>query len=73
MYSEIQNWVRSHYGWVPKSCWIAHCKELAGLPVRRAWNRRGDQRMVPCPAEKRAAIFAAFHHFGMLPMESQGS
>ena len=66
MYSLIQDWVRSNCGWAPKTCWIAHCKELAGLPVRRAWNRRSDERAVPCPAEKQTAIFAAFRHFGMI-------
>ncbi len=65
-YRQLAEWVRSRYGWTPKTCWIAHCKELKDLPVRRAWNRRGNQRMVPCPPERREAIFAAFRHFGMI-------
>ena len=66
MYEQIQSWVKKRYGWMPKTCWIAHCKELAGLPVRHAHNRVGDKRAVPCPANKQEAIFAAFRHFNML-------
>ena len=66
MYSQIQAWVKSKYGWEPKTCWIAHCKELAGLPVRRAWNRGEVGRLVPCPADKQAAIFEAFRNFNMI-------
>ena len=62
-YKQIQQWVREQYGWTPKTCWIAHCKELAGLPVKRAPNRQEDSRAVPCPADKQPAIFAAFRHF----------
>lgn len=65
-YREIQDWVRQQYGFMPKTCWIAHCKELYGLPVRRAANREGEERKVPCPPEKRPAIRAAFEHFRML-------
>ena|ERR1039458_7053192 len=59
-YPEIQKWVREQYRFTPKTCWLAHCKELLGLPVRVAWNRRSTQRLVPCPPEKQAAIKKAF-------------
>ena len=65
-YKEIQDWVRQQYDGVPKTCWIAHCKELAGLPRQDAWNRQGSTRKVPCPLEKLEPIFAAFQHFKML-------
>ena len=65
MYKKIQEWMRLRYGWVPKTCWIAHCKELAGVQVSRAWNRQSDKRTHPCPPEKREPIFEAFKHFGM--------
>ena len=65
MYKKIQQWIRLNYGWIPKSCWIAHCKELTGIQVRSAWNRQGDERKYPCPSEKRESIFAAFKHFGI--------
>ena len=54
---QVQNYVRQHYGFVPKSCWIADVKEREGLPVRRAWNRRpGEGRDNSCPPDKRAPI-----------------
>lgn len=65
-YKEIQDWIRDQYGWKPKTCWIAHCKELKGLPVRPAPNRLGSAREVPCPVNKRPPIYDAFRHFGML-------
>lgn len=65
-YAEIRKWVKQQFGFAPKDCWIAHCKELKGLPLKRAWNRRGALRIVPCPPEKQAAIERAFRHFGML-------
>ena len=66
-YNKIQRWVKNNYGFVPKTCWIAHCKELQGLPVRRAPNRFSDDREVPCPESKRQSIYEAFRHFNMLP------
>lgn len=65
-YRQIQNWVKAEYGFCPKTCWIAHCKELAGLEVQPAPNRTGKQRAVPCPVAKREPIMAAFRHFGMV-------
>ncbi|MCE7886960.1 MAG: hypothetical protein DYH13_05585 [Alphaproteobacteria bacterium PRO2] len=65
-YKEIQNWVRQNHGFLPKTCWIAHCKELYGLPVSNAPNRQSDKRMVPCPPDKQGAIKAAFRNFKLL-------
>ena len=65
-YRQIRQWVKDHYGFLPKSCWIAHVKEIHGLPRRDAPNRRGEEREEPCPPKKQAAIEAAFRHFGML-------
>ena len=64
-YKEIQNRVRLTHGWVPQTCWIAHCKELEGLPLGRAHNRDGE-RQKPCPVDKRPPILEAFRHFGMI-------
>jgi hypothetical protein len=63
-YLEIQRFVRDHFGFVPKTCWIAHVKELSGLPLRPAWNRHEGDRRVPCPPDKRAAIEGALRHVG---------
>lgn len=66
-YKAIQGWVRDSFGFVPKTCWIAHLKELLGLPVRAAPNRmRLDSRSNPCPESRKAALIAAFIHFGLI-------
>jgi len=49
-----------------KDCYIAHVKELNGIPVPRAWNRQGDERLVKCPPSKKAPIEKALRHFGVL-------
>lgn len=64
-YKEIQIYVKKKYNFVPKSCWIAHVKEICGLPVRKAWNRK-DGRKVPCPPNKVDKIKDAFQHFRMI-------
>jgi hypothetical protein len=66
-YQEIREWVKNHHGFKPKTCWIAHCKELHGLPLGTAPNRQGEERVEPCPSDKIAAIAQALRHFGMLP------
>lgn len=40
-YKQIQTWVKQQYGFTPETCWIAHVKELMGLSVRSAPNRKG--------------------------------
>ena len=65
-YKDIAAWVKERYGFSIKTCWIAHCKELYGLPVGTAPNRQGEGRTNPCPTDKQPAIRAAFQHFGML-------
>jgi len=66
-YDQIETWVWERYGFVPQRCWIAHVRELNGLPTLAAANRAGAERTKPCPPGKRAPIEAAFRHFGMLP------
>lgn len=65
-YRAIQDFVRARHGTVVQTCWIAHAKELHGLPVRTASNRHGSQRVKPCPPEKLSLIEEAFRHFGMV-------
>lgn len=66
-YKEIQEYVKGKYGFQPKTCWIAHMKEVCGLPVKVAPNRYSlDKREKPCPPEKQDAIRDAFRHFEML-------
>jgi len=65
-YKDIQAYVRKHYNFQPKTCWIAQVKEMSGLQVRRAWNRRSDQREEPCPPDKVDPIVQALRHFRMI-------
>ncbi len=65
-YKQIQTWVKQNYGFVPETCWIADMKFRAGLPMRKAPNRKGAERVRPCPPEKMAPIQAALRHFGMI-------
>jgi len=65
-YAKIQEYVKRKYGYVPKTCWIADAKKLCGLPTRKAWNRKSEQRKYPCPKDKFSDIKEAFYHFGLL-------
>ena len=66
-YKEIQDYIKVKYGFVAQSCWIAHMKELCGLPVKQSYNRIClSSRKKPCPPERETAIKEAFIHFGML-------
>jgi hypothetical protein len=66
-YKEVQDYVKSNYGFVPKTCWIAHMKEICGVPVKVAPNRYSvEKREKPCPPEKMTAIKNAFVYFKMI-------
>lgn len=65
-YEQIRKWVKENYGFYPKTCWIAHVKEISGLPVQPSPRRRGKERANPCPPSKVEPIRAALRHFGML-------
>jgi len=67
-YRDVQRVVRELCGRSVKTCWIAHVKELNGLPVRRAPNRASAGRRVnPCPLWARPIIEQAMRHLEMLP------
>lgn len=63
-YKQIEAYGRRMYEVVFQPCWIAHVKELTGLPVK---TRHKGQRRKPCPDRWRTAIEATFRHFRMLP------
>lgn len=66
-YREIQADVRGRHGRTVKTCWIAHVKELNGLPLRQAHNRLSKSRRAhPCPPEYRWLIEDSMRRFGML-------
>lgn len=54
-------------GFAPRTCWIAHVKELCGLPLRQAPNRTdAAQRSNPCPLDKRGPIILTLLDLEML-------
>jgi hypothetical protein len=61
--ADIQLFVKQRHGIVVQSCWIAHVKEMCGLPLR---SRRTMPRIKPCPPQWRPAIEEAMRHFGWL-------
>jgi hypothetical protein len=66
-YKQIQDDIKRHDGRTVKTCWIAHVKELNGLKLRKAPNRKSSsKREVPCPDEFRPIIESSMRKFGML-------
>ena len=64
---DIQTYVKSTHGFVPKSCWIAEVKERCGIYVKPAPNRYSlERRENPCPSGKIDAIKNALQHFKMI-------
>jgi len=60
---DIQIFVKRQRAVVAQTCWVAHVKELNGLPLRR---RKTTERVKRCPPQWRAAIEEAMRHFGWL-------
>jgi hypothetical protein len=66
-YKQIQDYVKQQYGYIPKSCWIAHMKEVKGLNPKISARRYSvDSRVHPCPLEKQDDIRDSFEHFKMI-------
>ena len=65
-YQEIKNYVLEKHGNRVKSGWIAHAKEVYGIPVKKAGNRKGNERLWPCPKKNLSLIKEAFEHFDMI-------
>jgi len=66
-YKQVQEWVKDHYGFAVRPCWIAHAKELNGLKLKRAHNRYDPKfRLDPCPDDKLSMIREAFEYFHMV-------
>jgi hypothetical protein len=59
--------VKELYGFVPKTCWIAHVLELNGQTPRIAHNRIDPRaRKVPCPPDKRVPIERVLRELGKI-------
>ena len=66
-YRQIREYVKAKNGFSPKTCWIAHVKELVGLDPKQSANRHNvDERKYPCPPDKQNPIIDAMRHFGDL-------
>lgn len=66
-YNKIQDWIKQNYGYSAKTCWIAHVKEMCGLPLRNAPNRIDEiKRTNECPQNKIESIKQAFRFFRMI-------
>ncbi|OMD93551.1 hypothetical protein [Paenibacillus odorifer] len=66
-YKQIQEYVKHECGYIPKSCWIAHMKELSGLHPKMSSRRYSpNARVHPCPIEKQDDIKESFQYFKMI-------
>jgi hypothetical protein len=66
-YKQIQEYVKKTNGYVPKSCWIAHMKEICGLDPKMSARRYSpDSRVHPCPMNKQEDIRNSFKYFKMI-------
>jgi len=66
-YKQIQEYVRETHGYVPKTCWIAHMKEICGLNPQVARNRRSaTNRMYPCPPHRQDDLRKTLAHFKLI-------
>jgi len=66
-YKQIQEHVKAHHGFNPKTCWIAHVKSEMGFPVSQAQNRQtSGSRIHPCPPNKLEYIKDAILTLGAL-------
>jgi len=66
-YKQIQEYVKNTYGYTPKTCWIAHMKEICGLNPKVSYNRYSlKSRTNPCPPERQDDLRNTFKHFKMI-------
>lgn len=66
-YKQIQEYINKKHGYVPKTCWIAHIKEIVGLKPKISPNRHSiNKRVHPCPENKQADLNEAFKYFNMI-------
>ena len=60
-YKDIISYVYLKYKYKPKTCWIAHVKEILGIDMKFANNRIDVlKRKNPCPIDKINHIKEAF-------------
>jgi hypothetical protein len=66
-YQAIIDFVMNKHGKKMQTCWIAHAKEINGLPLITNNDRqKGQLRVKPCPDKQLKWIEEAFKHFNMI-------
>ena len=70
-YLEIKNYVLEKHGHRVKSGWIAHAKEEYGIPIKSAWNRKGEERLWKCPKKHLDRFKEVFIHFELIENNSE--
>jgi len=64
--NEIRDYLKKNYDYNPKNVYIAHAKEILGIPVKKAPNRKEGERRYKCPNNRLLIMQEAFQHFGMI-------
>ncbi|WP_395019788.1 hypothetical protein [Dongia sp.] len=65
-YKEIQAYVKRHYKFTPKTCWIAHALAHFGKTKHKAWNRKSSIRKHPCPTHRWRPVIDSLNQLGMI-------
>jgi hypothetical protein len=66
-YKKIQEAVKEEYGFVAKTCWIAHILSDYGLTKGKSHNRIDPNvRKYPCPQSKRFQIEQTMKRFKII-------
>ncbi len=70
-YKQLQEYVKTKHGVSVKTCHIAHVKHMNGFEMRKAPNRKSeDKRVYECPKAFIPIIEDAMRHFGLLKANS---
>ena len=61
-YDDLAEWVNTHYNFKPHASWIAHCKEMAGLPVNCPYlgHRPEPSSVLPKNGKSYSKLLKAF-------------
>lgn len=64
---QIQEYTKSLYRFIAKTCWVTDVKEKFGISVKSAWNRENpNERKNPCPADKIEKIKEALKFYNLI-------
>jgi hypothetical protein len=64
-YAEVIEHVKSTCRIDLQPCWIAHVKEMNGVPTRKVWNR-GGERKKPCPPDMKPILERSMRALGVI-------